>query len=965
MAIAQPTVEVQWDGQTWTDVTADLLAFDTGEHGGARKSNPDRPTPAPAAGAMALEGAAAITGQRFNCRATIAGETLWEGWAQEPRRLRNPERTRWALEGRTKEHNAQRVEIARPAGTTAAMIADTELWGGLGAPTAVELPARNLKSIDYSGRRGGLLSRTALVASGEPIETRTGTVKIANPHVTAAPNNTRTITSAANRVIDTQTEHRADRVRNRATIRIEEVVDLTDDSYAATIDIDIDIGGNAAGTALPATLSLTGSLPLPSGTPLLDTATYANWSASVLSAEWIVASRFVQNRRQTYQNGPFNQTSLRVTGSSRVAVSNASDRVSATIGDQTADRAIPITVDITTTPAETFSQGYNVSDRGYLGGTSLPQPTQFRSATRANVWSPAVPFTIAGSAQPTYYRGTVGARVQLRLTATRTTGTVTPAMNITADDGPSQQLWGIRELDLPFWISSTSTTVVEAQLAGLSEVRNEHSFTLLLDEPIARTIDAGDYATLQIRDQPRDIDINEVCLVVGRRLTFGRKQLPKIRLRCLETGVSGPLPIRPPAGLTATALTTTSIRVAWGDVPAGSQPATGWHTETRPVTSTGAWARVASDASARTVDITGLPSATLIDVRVRAVTSAGNSAWANTTVRTLTPEPAPGVPQNLSVNAVGTSAIDADWNAPNTGGSVTSYTLRWRPHGTNAAWSARTGFSGRSGRITGLSPSTDYEVQVRANGPGGSSAYSASARATTADPPAPGVPANVAVSEGNAQLTVTWDDPSDGGAAANYTVEWTAGGVGLTHTLAAGTNLYTITGLTNDVEYTIRVRASNAGGTSAWSPAVTATPEATRLHGPTLSITATAGAYRYLQLRLDAYTPPAGYTVANNATVEVQRRVGAGNWSNTVALDRRHWLNAQWQNFNDPSFPKSVRARIRLTPADGTANVWSEWETTTYASAPSAEPDAVFVPLVQDGRLLLLDDNLIGQENPT
>ncbi|MXZ01463.1 fibronectin type III domain-containing protein, partial [Candidatus Poribacteria bacterium] len=424
-------------------------------------------------------------------------------------------------------------------------------------------------------------------------------------------------------------------------------------------------------------------------------------------------------------------------------------------------------------------------------------------------------------------------------------------------------------------------------------------------------------------------------------------------------------------GLTATALTTTSIRVSWGNVPAGSQPATGWHTETRPVTSTGAWARVASDANARTVDITGLASGTAYDVRVRAVTAGGNSAWANTTVSTPAPEPAPGVPQDLAVAAVGTSAIDADWNAPVTGGSVTSYTLRWRPHGTNAAWSSRTGFSGRSGRITGLSPSTDYEVEVRANGPGGSSGYSAPARATTADPPAPGVPTMVAASAGDTTIRVTWGDPSDGGAAANFTVEWTAGGVGLTHTLAAGTNAYSITGLTNDAQYSIRVRASNAGGTSAWSPAVTATPEEVALMGPTFSRgPGNVVANIYIRIGMDNYHAPVGYRRDNNSAVEVE--VSDGNaadhgWNNANPNNRTYawWQVTRYRQWPHTTWPKQIRARISLTPTGGGANVWSNWETTTFAAASSAEPDRVFVPLVQDARLMALDDKLIGQENQT
>lgn len=936
MAQPRPTVEVQWAADVWVDVTADVHSFDEG-HGGARQGNPDRPTAQPAQGQMVLAGAAAATGQRFACRATLGQDTLFSGWAQEPRILKDPVRTSWRLEGRSLETLNTRAEVHRAAAKAAALFTDPAL-GALGAITTRNLPDRDLKTIAFAGRIGGFLSRAALVNSAEIVENRLGAIIAANPHISAIPAGARLLAAADTTIIGPDTAHRADRVRNRATVRIDAVETATNAPHS-----------QEATASSSGALTLAGSAPiaaLPADTTLAD------WAGTVLAARLSLPASWSSIWTQTYQNGPYSRASSTINYGWRTVTG-----ATITLGTPTAD-AVPFAVTI---PASAVPARLTLTEhrrfRGYLGGYALPgQPPPGYTET----------------AQATINTGNPrGAEADVQLTATRTTTSRTPERFITADIAASQSLWGVRELDLPYWIAATATDVLEAQLTALAEVRDEHTLTIPLQETAARTIDAGDYVTLQIRDPRRDVDINEVCLVVGRELSFGRRRIPKIRLRCLETGQSGPLPIRPPAGLTATALTTTSIRVAWGNVPAGSQPATGWHIETRPVTSTGAWARVASDASARTVDITGLQSATSYDVRVRAVTSPGNSAWANTTVRTLTPEPAPGVPQNLAVDAVATSAIDADWSAPDTGGSVTSYTLRWRVHGSGSAWSSRTGFSGRSGRITGLSPSTDYEVQVRANGPGGSSGYSASARATTADPPAPGVPTMVAASAGDTTIMVTWGDPSDGGAAANYTVEWTAGGVGLTHTLAAGTNRYTITGLTNDVEYTIRVRASNAGGTSAWSPSVTATPEEAALMGPTFSRgPGNVVANIYIRIRMDAYTAPAGYTRNNNSAVEVE--VSDGNatghgWRDANPNNRTYgwWQLHRYRQWPHTTWPKQIRARISLTPTSGGAAVWSNWETTTFAAASSAPTDRTFSAWTLDGRLLVLDDRLLGQENDT
>ena len=100
----------------------------------------------------------------------------------------------------------------------------------------------------------------------------------------------------------------------------------------------------------------------------------------------------------------------------------------------------------------------------------------------------------------------------------------------------------------------------------------------------------------------------------------------------------------------------------------------------------------------------------------------------------------------------------------------------------------------------------------------------------------PSAPTNVLAS-GNAELTVTWDAPDNGGSAiTGYTVQlklssvsgWPSGSV--TERTLTGTppaRSHTFTGLSNGTEYTLRVKATNANGDSGWTE-ITATP----LSGP-------------------------------------------------------------------------------------------------------------------------------------
>ena len=95
--------------------------------------------------------------------------------------------------------------------------------------------------------------------------------------------------------------------------------------------------------------------------------------------------------------------------------------------------------------------------------------------------------------------------------------------------------------------------------------------------------------------------------------------------------------------------------------------------------------------------------------------------------------------------------------------------------------------------------------------------------------PVPGKLQNVAAAAGNAQVTLSWDDPNDD-TIVNYeyridpdpvagTSGWT-----LWQNFTSSTNSHTVTGLTNGTIYSFQVRAGNSGGVGPESDTVEATP---------------------------------------------------------------------------------------------------------------------------------------------
>ena len=91
---------------------------------------------------------------------------------------------------------------------------------------------------------------------------------------------------------------------------------------------------------------------------------------------------------------------------------------------------------------------------------------------------------------------------------------------------------------------------------------------------------------------------------------------------------------------------------------------------------------------------------------------------------------APGVPQSLTASAVD-GDIDLRWLPPVTGSPATSYEVRYRVAGASAWSDAISMGLAFTGTLTGLTPATEYQIQIRAINGGGTSAWSAIATATT------------------------------------------------------------------------------------------------------------------------------------------------------------------------------------------------------------------------------------------
>ena len=260
------------------------------------------------------------------------------------------------------------------------------------------------------------------------------------------------------------------------------------------------------------------------------------------------------------------------------------------------------------------------------------------------------------------------------------------------------------------------------------------------------------------------------------------------------------------------------------------------------------------DPPATTHTITGLNNGTTYRVRVRAINDVGGAGqgvgpWSSSA--TGTPSLRPDAPLIPSVNP-GDRKFSLSWNQPSGNGqAITQYIVAYRActatpsdctgdNPTWGNWAERTyGATGTAATIISLTNGTKYEARVRARNANGVGPWSPTAE--TIPLAAPSTPTGLTLERGHTQLVVSWTASAARGSTIDgYTVEhrdctatrkdctssprWNA--TWTPQEVTDGTTTATITSLTNDTAYQVRVRADSDTGNSGWSQIKSAIPAA-------------------------------------------------------------------------------------------------------------------------------------------
>ena len=327
-----------------------------------------------------------------------------------------------------------------------------------------------------------------------------------------------------------------------------------------------------------------------------------------------------------------------------------------------------------------------------------------------------------------------------------------------------------------------------------------------------------------------------------------------------EASVTTPTP--PPAtptGLAASTISSSQINLSWTDVASE----TGFKIE-RKTGASGTYVQIGTTGTnIVSYNDTGLTVNTTYFYRIRATNIGGDSSY-SVEVSATTLNTAPAAPSGLTATAISTTQVNLSWvdNSPN----ETGFRIE-RSIGTNFVEITTVGAGITTFSDTGLVPGTNYLYRVRATNLLGDSAYSNQATATTLVPP-PATPTGLAATAtSSSQINLTWSDVA---TETGFKIERKTGSGGTyaqIATVGAGVTTYSNTGLSGNTTYFYRIRATNAGGDSAYSAEASAT---TLNSPPAAPATLTAVAASGTQINLS------WPDVANETGYKVERKTGSG-----------------------------------------------------------------------------------------
>lgn len=308
---------------------------------------------------------------------------------------------------------------------------------------------------------------------------------------------------------------------------------------------------------------------------------------------------------------------------------------------------------------------------------------------------------------------------------------------------------------------------------------------------------------------------------------FGSQPGNKVRTEvgaatCLAASCAPSNGCNPPTGITVSGLSGTNATISWTAVSGASSYSLQWR-----AVGASSWNTISNAVSPQA--LSGLPSADEVEVTIRSNCGANNSGYVNGVIfKTGVGDGGGGgggggtcnAPTNLSATATSSSAASCSWSAVS---GASSYRISWKI-ASSSTWSGEVTVSGTAYNITGLAPSTNYNVRVRTVCGSTYSSYITTSFTTPASGGGGGgscvTPSGLAA--GNIsynKATISWN-PSSGALSYDLQIKKSSNSNWTTF-VGLPVIVVQVTGLQANTTYQVRVRAKCSGNTySAYSSIV-------------------------------------------------------------------------------------------------------------------------------------------------
>ena len=284
----------------------------------------------------------------------------------------------------------------------------------------------------------------------------------------------------------------------------------------------------------------------------------------------------------------------------------------------------------------------------------------------------------------------------------------------------------------------------------------------------------------------------------------------------------------------------------------------------------------------------------------------------------------PGQVIAISSSSPTSSTITASWQAPSSGGAVSSYIVQYRPTGTTP-WSGSSSVMGVTVyELTALQAATSYDIIVQAQNAAGSGPASSILTAMTSSATGSTVPSQVvglaANSTSSSSVQLSWSTQSGSTPATSFTVYYrVTGSSDWTTSVTAGSASGTaITGLQAATSYDFEVVGLNSSGTGPASIVTVGT----------LAVSQLVTSITWNLLPNGTYTHGSG-TIGLNAHVSPSSSQVQFGFSLSASIPPLSWTAANLVNSD---------LWGAYVPTPGSAGNWYVWGEGLDGSAPTVSP---------------------------